>query len=181
MKGTNKKNEPRIDTNLNEYEAKERMNTYAHQVGDLDKTFKILNIQNKWAKELKKNQDNRTKAEIYRAQGVGRGLDHAHPETLKDQHYIIDQGKQNEALKEAKSVYQSGESLQKEYSKADPPLSAFERQFLFSSEELVKHYGNDPSKHTPANDVQRDFSKVSKRKPLHKQFNKKQERDIDKE
>jgi len=100
---------------LSDKELKDRLETYSKVSDNLERSFKILEIQKRYEEREDDKKYSRTKADVHYAQGIRSGLPHSNYESIKYGRELEDQGQRDDIAKEAKEVYQEGKSLSREF------------------------------------------------------------------
>ncbi|MDN5215047.1 hypothetical protein QQ020_23400 [Fulvivirgaceae bacterium BMA12] len=99
--------------NLTHGELQNRLNLYSRIGGQMEQSFKVQAIKQKYLKEIKEKEVNRSKSDIHYGQGIRTGLPHTRHEILRDQRDRSDQKLRDDVAKEAKSYYSQNNSLSK--------------------------------------------------------------------
>lgn len=130
-------NEP----NLSHDELQNRLDLYSRTNGNERTYFDVQKIKDKYEKEIRQIEGNRTKADIHYAQGIRSGLPHARYESIQITYERHDQNLRNNVAQEAKAYYQKNSSLGKAFEAGSPMPEKIKKTF-----DKAKNKGMDREK-----------------------------------
>ncbi len=128
------------DADLSHEELQDRLEQYSRVGGQMDEYFKVQAMKEKYLKQIKEKEANRTKSDIHYAKGVRTGLPHVHIEDIRDVQQHQDQKLRNEVSKDAKEQYRDNNSLSKSFKEDKPNFGEIKKTF-----EKAKNKGMDRS------------------------------------
>lgn len=126
------------DPNLNEWQLRERLDQYSHIALRAELDFSFAKMKQRHLDELRKEQENRTKAEIYHGHGEHK-LNHPPIQGIRDVHKWRDQKRRNQVALRAKARYHKLYSLSKTYRETRPQPHPKKQAFRFNQTDIGRN------------------------------------------